>query len=69
MIKILAVICKLTAPADCQELTVTSSDFADLTMTGCLVGAPQLARWMEGHPGYRLASWRCSIGGGDQRGA
>lgn len=69
MIKIIAVICKLASPSDCQELTVSGSDFADLTMTGCLVGLPQLAEWMKGHPAHRLASWKCSIGGGDRRGA
>ena len=69
MIKIFAVICKIAAPSDCIEQTVTGSDFAALTITGCLIGMPQLAKWMEGRPGYRLASWKCSIGGADRRGA
>ena len=29
MIKIVAVLCSLSAPADCHEQTVTTSDFAD----------------------------------------
>ena len=27
---------------------------------GCLrVAQPQLARWVETHPGHRIAAWRC----------
>lgn len=69
MIKILAVICLAHAPTQCRELEVSNSNYADLTMSGCLVGAPQIAHWMRTHPGHRLASWKCSIGGGDRRGA
>src|SRR5689334_17551145 len=62
MIKIIAVLCRLASPADCHEQIVTTSDFADVTMQSCLMGAPQLAEWMVQHPGERLAAWRCSIG-------
>lgn len=62
MIQIIAVLCSLSSPADCHEQTVTTSDFADVTMTSCLMGAPQLADWMRSHPGQRLAKWRCVIG-------
>jgi hypothetical protein len=62
MIQIIAVLCSLSSPADCHEQTVTTSDFAEITMTSCLMGAPQLARWMEDHPGQRLAGWKCVIG-------
>ena len=63
MIKILAVICSTVTADDCREVTVTSSDFADLTIAGCLVGEPAVAKWMlENHPGYRLAKWVCQIG-------
>ena len=67
MIKIIAVLCRLAAPENCHETLVTSSDFADVSLQSCLMGAPQLAKWMEGRPGYRLAAWRCSIGDGDRR--
>jgi hypothetical protein len=48
---------------------VTTSDFADISLTSCLIGAPQLAEWMNGHPGQRLAKWRCVIGDDNKRGA
>ena len=62
MIQIIAVLCSLSSPADCQEKTVTTSDFADITLTSCLMGAPQLAEWMQQFPNKRLAKWRCVIG-------
>ncbi|MET4036815.1 hypothetical protein ABIB94_008785 [Bradyrhizobium sp. JR7.2] len=62
MIKIIAVLCNLSSPANCHEQTVTTSDFADVSMQSCLMGAPQLAEWMKLHPAERLAGWRCVIG-------
>ena len=62
VIKIIAVLCSLSSPANCHEQTVTTSDFADVSMQSCLMGAPQLAEWMKQHPTERLAAWRCLIG-------
>jgi len=62
VIKIIAVLCSLSGPANCGELLVTTSDFADDSMQSCLMGAPQLADWMKQHPAERLAAWRCVIG-------
>jgi hypothetical protein len=47
VIKIIAVLCSLSSPANCHEQTVTSSDFAEVSMQSCLMGAPQLAEWMR----------------------
>jgi len=68
MIKIIAVLCNLSSPAVCDEQIVTTSDFADISMQSCLMGAPQLAEWMKQHPAKRLAAWRCVIGKQDGRG-
>jgi hypothetical protein len=69
MIKIVAVLCSLSSPANCHEQIVTISDFADVSMRLCLVGAPQLAEWMKQHPAERLAAWRWVIGKRDAGGA
>ena len=69
MIKIIAVLCSLSSSANCREQTVTTSDFAEVSMQSCLMGAPQLAEWMKQHPAERLAAWRCVIGQRDGRGA
>jgi hypothetical protein len=67
MIAIIAVLCSLSAPANCHEQTVTTSDFADVSMQSCLMGAPQLADGMKYHPAERLqrgaqAGWQGSLG-------
>ena len=69
MITILAVLCSLSSPASCQEWTVTTSDFANVSMQSCLMGAPQLAEWMKQHPAERLAAWRCVSGNQNRNGA
>jgi len=68
MIKIVAVLCSLSSPADCHEQIVTTSDFADVSMQSCLIGMPQLAEWMKQHPAEHLAAWRCVIGKQEGRG-
>ncbi|MBH5399130.1 hypothetical protein HZZ13_15295 [Bradyrhizobium sp. CNPSo 4010] len=62
MIKIVAVLCSLASPSNCHEQIVTTSDFAQVSVQSCLMGAPQLAEWMNQHPAERLAAWRCVIG-------
>ena len=69
MIKIIAVLCSLSSPGNCHEQLVTSSDFADISVQSCLMGAPQLAEWMNQHPAERLAAWRCVIGQQTRQGA
>jgi hypothetical protein len=68
MITVIAVLCSLAAPATCHEQTVTTSDFASISVQSCLMGAPQLADWMKQHPAERLAAWRCVIGAQEGRG-
>jgi hypothetical protein len=43
------------------ELVLTISDFADLSLSSCLMGAPQPAERLKQHPAERLAAWRCVI--------
>jgi hypothetical protein len=69
VIKIIAVLCSLSGPANCREQIVTTSDFADISMQSCLIGARQLADWMKQYPAERLAAWRCVIGEQGGRGA
>jgi len=69
VIKIVGVLCSLASPGDCHEQTVTTSDFAELSMQSYMIGAPQLAAWMKEHPAERLAGWRCEIGKRESRGA
>ena len=54
MIKVIAVLCRISSPANCHEQIVTTSDIADVSTQSCLMGAPQLAEWMKHHPTERL---------------
>ncbi|NEU95265.1 hypothetical protein [Bradyrhizobium uaiense] len=69
MIRIVAVLCSLVSPTSCREQTVTTSEFADVSLQSCLMGAPELADWMKQYPAERLAAWRCVIGNQVSRGA
>jgi len=62
MITVIALLCSLASPQDCHEQVVTTSDFADISIQSCLMGAPQLADWMAQHPAERLAVWKCVMG-------
>ena len=68
MIKVIVVLSSLSSPANCHEQIITTSDFAEISMQSCLMGAPQLAEWMKQYPADRLAAWRCVIGEQDGRG-
>jgi hypothetical protein len=69
MIAIIAVLCSLSSPGNCREQTVAASGSADVSMHYCLMGAPQLADWMNQHLTERLAAWRCVFGKRENRGA
>ncbi|MEY9269912.1 hypothetical protein ABIF23_009399 [Bradyrhizobium elkanii] len=36
MIKIIAVLCNVSSPTNCHEQTVTTADFASVSMQSCL---------------------------------
>jgi len=44
VIKIIAVLCSLSSPANCHEQTVTTSDFAEVSMQSCLMGGAAARR-------------------------
>ena len=48
MIAISAVPCSLSSPANCHEQSMARpQDYADVSMQSCLMGAPQLADWIN----------------------
>ncbi len=58
MIKLVAVLCRLAAPYDCHDETVTNA----LTMGDCMVAVKTLAGWAEQFPAYRVGGWKCQLG-------
>ena len=61
MIELIFVACLATADT-CTERSLLRVPEAGLT--GCMTTAqPQLALWVEAHPGYRVVRWFCRRGG------
>ena len=57
MVELLFVACLSTAPETCQERSMLYQDISPMT---CMMGAqPALAEWVEGHPNWTIAQWRC----------
>lgn len=63
MIELVIVACLARSPALCEE-RVLLYDAAEVGLLACVTSAqPQLARWSEEHPGFRIARWSCRMGG------
>lgn len=57
MIELVFVACLANAPVRCQEQSLLYTDITPMT---CLMGAqPALAQWVETHPRYTVARWKC----------
>lgn len=57
MIELLFVVCLTAQPDSCSERSLA---FVGISPLRCVSGAPpELARWAEAHPAYRIARWRC----------
>jgi hypothetical protein len=57
MIQLVFVVCMSAAPLNCEERSLL---YQDVTPAACLAGAqPELAKWSERHPKWRISSWKC----------
>lgn len=62
MIELVFIACLATQPATCEERALTFA--AGPSLFACLHGAqPQLARWSESHPKWRIRRWSCQQAG------
>lgn len=58
MIELVFVACLATSN-ECQEKSLIYTDVTPMT---CLMAAqPELAKWAESHPNFRIASWKCQV--------
>ena len=58
MIELVFVACLSTSPDVCRERNLTFME--SITPMACLLRAqPELARWTETHPKWRVARWKC----------
>ncbi|TNC69827.1 hypothetical protein [Rubellimicrobium roseum] len=57
MIELAFVVCLGTEPMRCEQKAM---QFADVSLMACLMGAqPQLAEWLNDHPGWEVRRWTC----------
>ena len=58
MIELIFIACLSASPEDCEERSMIYTDISPMT---CLTGAqPELAKWVQSHPRWHVARWRCS---------
>lgn len=57
MIELVFVVCLQSEPQICEERAMM---FVDVTPMACMMGAqPQLAKWANEHPKWKVSGWKC----------
>lgn len=57
MIELAFMTCLLMEPSECQDRQMF---FYDVSVMACVLGAqPVLAKWVQQHPGWHVARWKC----------
>lgn len=57
MIELIFVVCLAASPTSCEDKAM---QFPDINVMTCTLGAqPQLAQWVNEHPGWRVQRWTC----------
>jgi hypothetical protein len=60
MVQLVFVFCLIASPTQCQEQRPT---FEELSRISCMVQGQQYAQdWLNEHPKWMLARWRCEMG-------
>ncbi len=59
MIELLFVTCLSVSPTECQERSMLFTDISPMT---CMMGAqPELAKWVNEHPKWKVSQWKCQM--------
>jgi hypothetical protein len=63
MIELLATVCLISSPSQCKDVQLSFA--ADgITAHQCMMsGQVELAKWVEGHPKWRIDRWTCRPAG------
>lgn len=60
MIELVFIACLLSAPDRCEERSLQYVNVS--SPMACMMGAqPELARWLESHPRWRVTRWSCRV--------
>ncbi|NIZ09396.1 hypothetical protein [Pseudooceanicola sp. HF7] len=70
MIELLFVTCMAATAPQSEACRERSLLFTDVTPMMCMMGAqPQLAKWVQEHPGEQVRSWKCRVVDNSERDA
>jgi hypothetical protein len=59
LVDLVVLACTLASPSVCHEYHNLFQSAGSLR--SCMLQAPPfLAQWVDAHPGYRIARWRCA---------
>ena len=59
MIELVLSVCLIAAPGGCKDVHLTYTEEL-LTPYQCMLrGQPEMAKWLEAHPQWRVARWTC----------
>lgn len=62
MIEIVLTVCLLSSAGQCKDVALSYVDEEQKSVTPmqCMMfGQIEASRWLEGHPQWRLAKWKC----------
>ncbi len=61
MIEIIVSVCLIQNPTACKDVNLNF--MADhVTMRQCMLfGQSEIAKWVNGHPKWRVQRWRCGV--------
>ncbi|QDL93915.1 hypothetical protein FDP22_18725 (plasmid) [Paroceanicella profunda] len=58
MIELIFVACLQSSPSVCEQKAVQYVE--PISPLACAMGAqPELAKWVESHPGWSISQWKC----------
>ena len=58
MIELVFTACLIASPEKCEDKHLTFA--GNISPMACMMGAqPELAKWNEGHPKWRVGKWKC----------
>jgi hypothetical protein len=61
MVQLVLIYCMIANSAVCKEARPMMD--GSLSLMGCMTAAQQTAAtWVDEHPQWRLASWKCQVG-------
>lgn len=63
MIELVMSVCLIAEPQRCKDVTLNFEADNETPMQCNLFGQPEMAKWINAHPKWRILKWRCQPAG------